>query len=246
MQFSIVIPAFNEERRIVRAIDAVTAEVQGLSRDFEVICVDDGSDDGTATEIARRATLDGRVRLLRMPAHRGKGAAVRAGVLDARGELIFCLDADLSVPPPAIAAALPLLQQGADVVRGSRRCPGARVLRRQGLLRRGCGRVFAALARTCADPEATDLTCGFKGYRRAAAQAIFGRCRLSGWAFDAECAWLARRLGCRTHEIPVQWTNDPDSRVRLPAAMLESGASLLWLWYRSLRSRLLRTDPLSA
>jgi dolichyl-phosphate beta-glucosyltransferase len=246
MQISVVIPAFNEERRIASAIDAVTAEAEALGHGFEVICVDDGSSDATAGVVAQRALLDPRVRLLRMPVHRGKGAAVRAGVLDASGDLIFCLDADLSAPPQAIAAALPLLGRDADVVRGSRHCPGAKVLRRQGVLRRSLGRVFTALARNCADPEATDLTCGFKGYRRDAARAIFGHCRLAGWAFDAESAWVARRLGCRTREIPVQWTNDPDSRVRLPAALLESGAGLLWLWLRSLRARVLRTDPQEA
>jgi dolichyl-phosphate beta-glucosyltransferase len=237
MDLSVVIPLWNEQRRIAAAIAAVAAEVQALGAEFEILCVDDGSSDATADLIDGCARRDPRIRLLRLQAHRGKGAAVRAGVLAARGQLVCFLDADLSVPARAIGQALPLLLAGADVVRGSRHCDGARVLRRQGAARRVFGRLFLALTRTWTDPSATDLTCGFKGYRRAAALAIFARCRLAGWAFDAEAAWVARRLGFVTRELPVEWTHDPDSRVRLPSAVLGSAVELARLALRQLHSR---------
>lgn len=245
MLVSVVIPAWNEERRIARAVAAVADELVRVGLDFEIVGVDDGSTDATAAVLARCAR-DPRVRIARLAKHAGKGAAVREGVLSARGDFVFFIDADLSTPPSAIAAALALLQSGADVVRGSRHCAGARVVRRQGLPRRLLGHWFLVVARAIADPAASDLTCGFKGYRRAAALTIFGQCRLTGWAFDAETALIARRIGFVTRELPVEWTDDPDSRVRLPAAMLQSATGLLRLMVRDLRGRVLHPRPRQA
>jgi dolichyl-phosphate beta-glucosyltransferase len=235
LSISVVIPAFNEEHRIDAAVRAVMGKLEAIGEEFEIVCVDDGSRDGTADRVARWAARDPRVRLVRLPENTGKGAAVREGVLAARGDLVFFLDADLSTPPAAIEDALPHLKDGADVVIGSRNREGARVDRPQGAVRRSLGRGFLVLARAVADPKATDLTCGFKGFRRPAAEAIFKRTTLPGWAFDAETALIARRLGLVRREIPVHWRNDPDSRVRVAGAIAQSLLDLIRLAWRDAR-----------
>jgi len=235
MQVSVIVPAFNEEARIGEAVAAVTRHLVEVGLTFEILCVDDGSTDKTAAVVEELAARDPRVRLLRMPRNEGKGEAVRQGVFAARGRFVFFLDADLSTRPEAIDASLPHLQDGADLVAGSRHCPGSRVVRAQPAWRRSLGRGFLVLARLVADRTATDLTCGFKGFRRSAAQEIFGRARLRGWAFDAETALIARRLGLVRREIPVEWTDDPDSRVRVPSAIAHSLLDLARLAWHDAR-----------
>jgi dolichyl-phosphate beta-glucosyltransferase len=241
VEVTVLIPAFNEAARIARAVRESLAALESEGAPGEVLCVDDGSTDGTAHEVL--ALGDPRVRLLRLPVNRGKGAAVRAGVFAARGRIVFVLDADLSTPPQAMGAALPHLRDGVDVVFGSRHCAGARVLKPQGALRRSLGRGFLRLARRVADPGASDITCGFKGFRRAAAHAIFRHATVDGWAFDAETALIARRLELVRREVPVAWTNDPDSRVRVLSATLGSLLDLARIRLRDARGAY-RTTPM--
>jgi dolichyl-phosphate beta-glucosyltransferase len=235
VEVTFLIPAYNEQRRIARAVRESLAAVESEGASGEVLVVDDGSDDATAAIVAELAAEDPRVRLHRLPENRGKGAAVRAGVFEARGRIVFVIDADLSTPLAAVGDALPHLRDGADVVAGSRHREGAAVLRRQGVLRRSLGKGFLFLARRIADPASTDITCGFKGFRRAAAAAIFRRATIDGWAFDAETALIARRLGLVRREVPVAWTNDPDSRVRVAGAVLASFRDLVRLKWRDAR-----------
>jgi len=201
VEVTILIPAFNEAGRIERAVRESLVRLESEGAPGEVLVVDDGSTDATATIVLGLAAEDARVRLHRLPGNRGKGGAVRAGVFEARGDIVFVLDADLSTPTSSIGDALPHLRDGADVVTGSRHCAGASVLRRQGILRRSLGKGFLLLARRIADPRSTDITCGFKGFRRAAATAIFHRVTVDGWAFDAETALIARRLGLVRREV---------------------------------------------
>lgn len=235
VEVTVLIPAYNEASRIGRAVRETLALLDSEGAGGEVLVVDDGSADGTAGIVADLAARDARVRLHRLPENRGKGAAVRSGVFEARGEIIFVIDADLSTPPSVIGDALPHLRNGADVVTGSRHREGAKVLRRQGILRRSLGKGFLTLARRIADPDATDITCGFKGFRRAAAAAIFRRATIDGWAFDAETALIARRLELARREVPVAWTNDPDSRVRMAGAVLRSLRDLVRIGWRDAR-----------
>jgi dolichyl-phosphate beta-glucosyltransferase len=237
MDITTIIPAFNEAERIGPAVRSVLEHLDHLGGEAEVLCVDDGSLDDTAKRVEELTRKDPRVRLLRIPVNRGKGAAVRKGVMEARGRFVFVLDADLSAPPTAIDAALPHLQDGAHWVAGSRSCAGAEVVRPQGVVRRVLGRCFLRLARQIADPKATDLTCGFKGYRNEVARAIFERSRIDGWAFDAETALIGRRLRLVRRDVPVRWANDPDSRVRVGRAVLESARDLARITWNDLRGR---------
>jgi dolichyl-phosphate beta-glucosyltransferase len=206
---SVVIPAFDEERRLPRTLETVVAHLRGRERPFEIVVADDGSGDRTAA-LAECAGPE--VRVLRLP-HRGKGAAVRAGVLAARGDLLLVTDADLSTPITDLDRLLVALER-CDVAIGSRHVAGARVAAPQRLDRRLMGRVFNVLVRALLLPGLRDTQCGVKLFRREVALAVFERCRSDGFAFDVEALALARRFGHHVAEVPVEWRNSPDSRVR--------------------------------
>ncbi len=219
---SVVIPAYNEAVRLSATLRAVTVFLDAQPFMSEIIVVDDGSTDRTA-EVASHALPDGRIRLLREP-HRGKGAAVRAGMLAARGERVLFTDADLAVPIEEADRLLALLDRGSAVVIGSREGDGAS---REGepLFRHVMGRVFNRLVRMIAVPGIDDTQCGFKLFRADAVAAIVPRLRLYGsnapevhsarvTGFDVEVLVIAHRQGFRICEVPVRWRYGMNSKVR--------------------------------
>ena len=221
-ELSLVLPLFDEEARVAGSLAELRAALARSGRRWEVLAVDDGSRDGTAARLAAEAAGDARLRVLTLARNRGKGAAVRAGVLAARGAYVVFLDADLSTDLEALPRLLERLEAGADVVYGSRRVAGALVLARQPRGRELAGRVFSWLARRAADPDVRDFTCGFKGFRADAARALFEPLSTERWAFDAEVARRARRLGLAREELAVRWTQRGASKVRVPSAAVRS------------------------
>ncbi|MDP8903761.1 MAG: glycosyltransferase family 2 protein [Chloroflexota bacterium] len=233
---SIILPAYNEEARINSALDELFGYLRrrGPAREggrasielgsWEVLIVDDGSTDATARIVERRAEqgvaadVPSVVRLLREP-HRGKGGAVRAGVLAARGEYVLFTDADLATPPDQ----LPLLTEALadhDVALGSRIQPdGSDRRRSQPLHRRLLGRVFHLFARLWVTGPVPDTQCGFKGFRAAVAHDLFEQQRIESIVFDAEIIHLARRRGYRITNVPVQWTDKRGSRMHVRPAL---------------------------
>ena len=209
MWISVVIPAYNEERRLPLTLRTVVAHLRDRGLPFEVVVADDGSLDGTAGFAGEAAP---EVRVLRLP-HRGKGAAVRAGVLAAGGDLLLVTDADLSTPIVELDRLVDALGR-CEVAIGSRHVAGSRVEVRQRLDRRVMGRAFNLLVRALLLPGLRDTQCGVKLFRRDVAMAVFEPCRSEGFAFDVEVLSLARRLGYRVAEVPVEWRDSPDSRVR--------------------------------
>ncbi len=237
---SVVLPVYNEAlvlERTFRELLPFLEQLEGLSGDFEVVCVDDGSRDGSAQMLARAAAQDARVRVHTLPANRGKGAAVRAGVLEARGAAVLFMDADLSTPLQETRAFLASLAAGYDVAIGNRRAPGSEIRRRQPWLRQTLGKGFTLLARTLLAPGVGDFTCGFKAFRGEAAGAIFRRSTLDGWAFDAELIVIARAQGWRIVQLPVTWRHEDDTKVRLGAAVLSSLRDVGVIWLRRVRGR---------
>jgi dolichyl-phosphate beta-glucosyltransferase len=225
MQLSVVIPAYNEARRIGLSLQRVWEYLEARcgAGDFEIIVVDDGSDDSTSAVVGEVATRAPEVTLIRLPHNRGKGAAVRAGMMAAHGEAVLFSDADLSTPIEEAEKALQLLVEGNDVVIGSRALAGSRILVRQPRLRESLGRLFNLLLRAFLRIPFRDTQCGFKLFRREAAHAIFQRARIDGFAFDVEAILIAQQLGYVIREMPVRWLNDPESKVTLlrhPAQML--------------------------
>ncbi len=221
---SVVVPAFNEARRLPGTLPRMIEYARGLAEPVEIIVVDDGSTDGTGDAAAAVARTCDLVTVLRADRNRGKGAAVRRGVLAARHGHVLFTDVDLSTPMEEAAKLRVALGNGADVAIGSRRLAGSDVQVHQPWLRELAGRTFSGLVSLLLLPGVHDSQCGFKAFRRSVAREIFGRQRLEGFGFDAEVLWLARRLDYRIAEVPIVWRDDRRSNVRL---VRDSGGMVL-------------------
>jgi dolichyl-phosphate beta-glucosyltransferase len=226
---SLVVPCFDEGARIDACLDALLAWADARPHlRVECVVVDDGSTDGTRARAEARAAADPRVRLVEAAKNGGKGAALRLGVASAEGDVVVFLDADLAAPVETVDRMLPALQDGVDVVVGSRVAPGAEVLRPEGRLRRVLGRGYLWLARRWLGLGVSDVTCGLKGFRRGSGQRLFAATRSSRWGIDAEVLYLAERTGLVVEEVPVRWSHGAGSAVRLPRDAWRS-ARELWL-----------------
>lgn len=212
-QLSVVIPAFNEAARLPATLVRIKQYLEQTSLSHEILVVDDGSLDDTAARATQ--TLGGRVHVLRNETNRGKGFAVRRGMLEARGERRLMSDADLSTPVEELDRLMGKMDEGFDVVIASRALPGARVEVRQPFFRENVGRLFNLLVQALLLPGLHDTQCGFKLWSAQAAAEGFSRARLDGFSFDVEVLHLARRRGRSIAEVPVTWRNDAASRVTL-------------------------------
>ncbi len=237
---TLVVPAFNEEKRLpvslARIADWLGSRGPGLA--VEVLVVDDGSSDRTAAVAEKTAAglgLDARV--IRLPENRGKGAAVRAGALEAAGVHVLVTDADLSTP---IEEVEKLLAAGAPVAIGSRAVDATLVKQRQSLFRVASGKLFNLVVRLLVVSGIRDTQCGFKLFTRNAAREVFSRASVDRFAFDVEALLLARRLGYRIAEVPVLWFNSPDTRVGFGGG-LEAFVALFRI--RRIVSRAMRARP---
>lgn len=215
MGLSVVVPAYNEARRLRRTLPGLVEYLGRLEEPAEVIVVDDGSTDGTAAVVTELTRGHPEVSLLRSPANRGKGASVRRGMLAAREDHVLFTDADLAAPIEEAAKLRVKLAEGYDVAIGSRRLQSSDVQVRQPWGRALAGRLFSTVVWCFLLPGVRDSQCGFKAFRRPAAEVLFRRQRLDGFGFDVEVLWLARRLGYRAVEVPVVWRDDPESHIRL-------------------------------
>jgi len=239
---TLVVPAYNEEKRLPVSLARVAEWLgsRGPALAVEVLVVDDGSSDRTAAVAEKTAAglgLDARV--IRLPENRGKGAAVRAGVLEAAGDHVLVTDADLSTP---IEEVEKLLSAGAPVAIGSRAVDATLVKQRQSLFRVASGKVFNLLVRLLVVSGIRDTQCGFKLFTREAAREVFARATVDRFAFDVEALLLARRLGYRIAEVPVLWFNSPDTRVGFGGG-LEAFVALFRIRRRV--SRAMRARPAS-
>ncbi|MBI2371415.1 MAG: glycosyltransferase family 2 protein [Deltaproteobacteria bacterium] len=197
---SVVIPAYNEETRLPATLTRIAAHLKTLEVEAEIVVVDDGSTDRTAAVVQGLAGAIPGLRLDRHPENRGKGAAVRSGVLQAAGGYILISDADLSTPIEELDRFLPLLQDGAAL-----------------------GKLFNLFVRVLVLRGLKDTQCGFKALRAPTVRPLFARQRITGFGFDVEILYLARKAGLAIREVPVTWINSPSSRVHLlkhPLGML--------------------------
>ena len=231
---SVVIPAHNEARRLPGTLDKVAAFLQAQPYRAEIVVVENGSTDETLA-IARRfqESHPGLVRVFH-EARRGKGLAVRRGMLEARGEYRFLCDADLSMPIEELPRFLPPHLTDFDVAIASRELPQARRVG-EPAYRHLVGRAFNLMVQALALPGFRDTQCGFKCFRGEVADDLFQRQTLEGMSFDVEILFVARRRGYRIVEVPITWYFDPDSRVRLVHDSLRMALDLLTIRWRAWR-----------
>jgi len=226
---SIVVPAYAEERRIGRCVKELRQLASEFPRLAEVIVVVEPSGDRTADVARQAAEGDALFRIVENPEHRGKGYAVRRGMLEASGEFIFFMDTDLSVPLRYVApfvAHLDAHPRTAGAI-GNRRHSASLITRHQNFLRERAGRLFNIFVRALGLSVSMDTQCGFKVFRGTNAKEIFSKAQIDGFAFDTEILLLARKLRMSIDELPVEWVNDEDTKFRPIRDGLQSFRDLL-------------------
>ncbi|MGH9373879.1 MAG: dolichyl-phosphate beta-glucosyltransferase [Vicinamibacterales bacterium] len=211
IRLSLVIPTYNEAERVGQTLDELLTELPSFGFPYEIRVVDDGSEDRTTEVVERLERIDDRIVLQREP-HRGKGGALRAGLLAARGTLRFMCDADLSMPPREIHRFVSLVPEVCDIAIGTREGPGARRVD-EPAYRHVMGRAFNALVRYGLLPDLQDTQCGFKLFTARAIEAVLPITTVEGWTFDLEVLFVARLQGWRIREVPIEWHYQEQSRV---------------------------------
>jgi dolichyl-phosphate beta-glucosyltransferase len=216
IELSIVIPAYNEERRLPRSLESIQTwlVVRSLASAAEILVVDDGSTDATP-RLARESSAPGApVRLISNGSNRGKGYSVRHGMLEARGRIGLFTDADLSAPIDEADKLLSALGYS-DVAIGSRAMNRKLIEIHQSRLRELAGIIFNRIVRLFTGLPIEDTQCGFKAFRSVSCRPIFEQQRIEGFGFDPEILFIARKHGLRIVEVPVCWAHDPGTKVRV-------------------------------
>ncbi len=234
---SVVIPAYNEERRIAKSLDEIVEFLGRRDGGCELIVVDDGSVDRTAQLVRSHAAFGDPLSLIELPANRGKGAAIREGVLASRGRLVLFSDADLSTPLGELAKLEAASAEGIEIAVASRACRGAELRERQPFYRVLMGKIFNKMVQLLATRGIADTQCGFKLFDGDIARRLFTLSKIDGFGFDVEILFLARKAGFSISEIPVVWINDPHSTVHPVRDSLLTFLDLV-------RIRIHRYDPL--
>ncbi len=241
-KLSIAVPVYNEAERLEKTF---TALKQGVRSDVfqikEVIFVDDGSRDDTKKMIKawikHIKTVKTAYRLISYGKNRGKGYAVKTGMLAATGDYILFMDADMSTPLPELLKMQPVMVEGKDVIIGTRKNGHSTVIKHQPLYREVLGKAFTLLSNIITNTWVTDFTCGFKVFSHEAAQKVFSRARIERWGYDAEILFIAKNLGMSMKEVPVVWANDDRSKVNLMKALPQTLAELYTIRKNALRGR---------
>ena len=234
---SIVIPAYNEEERLVLSVGKIASYLDAGGIDAEILVVDDGSKDRTA-ELAAKALAGRRGRVVANGENRGKGYSVRHGVLEARGRFVLLTDADLSTAIEDHAKLAQVIRdRDLDVVIGSRALPDSKVEIRQGWLRQTMGRGFNVIIRVLTGLPFRDTQCGFKLMDRERVKPLFEKMVVDGFAFDVELLFLCARFGLSVADVPVTWRNATGSKVSIvgdPLSMIADVLRVRWRFRRGL------------
>lgn len=226
MRVSVIIPAYNEAERLPITLGATLDYFQARREPFEILVVDDGSRDGTAQVVSQfsQAHPDVSVQCLSYGGNRGKGYAVRYGMLRAGGDLRLFCDADLATPAEEYEVVLAAMErEKTEIGIGSRPLRQSHLMVHQPWYREWLGRGFNKAVQMLAVPGIADTQCGFKIFTARAAQDVFSRCRLDGFAFDSEALYVARRLGYTIAEVPIRWSHKAGSKV----SMIRDGLKML-------------------
>jgi dolichyl-phosphate beta-glucosyltransferase len=231
LELSVVIPAYNEERRLPAYLVEILAYLEVQHFSFEVIIVDDGSQDGTAVMVERFAAENSRVRLLQLPQNRGKGYAVKTGMLKASGKLRLFADADGATPISELEGLKKAIEAGADVAVASRALRDDSHTVKTNFHRKLMGTIFNFIVRTLTVKGINDTQCGFKLFSAEAANSAFSLQRIQDFGFDVEVLYICQKKGCRIVEVPVNWTDIPGTKVRLMRDSLRMFKDVLKIRY---------------
>jgi len=246
LRYSIVIPAYNESQRIVPTLNRVLSYIAEQEWDAELIIVNDGSRDDTASIVQGYVAHNSIVRLIENPGNRGKGYSVRNGMLNAQGEVLLFSDADLSSPIEEAPKLFAALEAGADVAIGSRWLRSELQTQRQPLHRQLFGRIFNLALRIVLGLSQKDTQCGFKAFTHQAAQAIFPLQRIERWGFDPEIIFLAKKQGFHVIEVAVKWAHDNHGQINPVRDGLRMFGEVLKIRWNSINGRYSMTRPTAA
>lgn len=236
-ELTIVIPLFNEATCLDQNVSELITYLEKLGLSYEIVFVDDGSTDNTKEICENIVSGTSRFRLISYPVNRGKGYAVRKGILQARGRQVVFTDADLAVPVHFIGPCLDALNNGASMVIGSRHLPESSFKVRENLLREFMGEIFRRFAIFSLGLRVTDITCGFKGFNKEAAFDIFSRSTIDRWGYDAEIVFLAQKLRYAIDEVAVDWCHSFDSKVRVGIDSIRTFTEIFKVRYNYLTKR---------
>ncbi|PID57228.1 glycosyl transferase [candidate division KSB3 bacterium] len=232
---SVVIPAYNEEARLPGSLKRIARYLGQQDYLSELIVVDDGSSDATVEKLRSMPGTFGTLEILENTINRGKGFSVRRGILHSRGEYVVFSDADLSTPIEEVEKLLPFLQDSYDIAIGSRALRESDIRVHQPWYREGMGKVFNRLARALKLTPFSDTQCGFKCFRGAVAHDIAVRQRIDHFSFDVEILFIAAHLNYRVKEVPIQWFDEPHSRVHAFYDAVHMFRDLLKIRYYALK-----------
>jgi dolichyl-phosphate beta-glucosyltransferase len=239
-ELSIIIPAYNEERRLGHTLARIhqyfTSSPRGMAG-IEIIVVDDGSTDGTASAALDCSGEMASFRLVSNGRNHGKGYSVRHGMMEARGRIALFTDADLSAPIEECEKLFAALETGYDVAIGSRALDRSLISSRQSRFREVAGIIFNGFVRLFTGLRFEDTQCGFKAFKRERCRIIFEQQRIEGFGFDPEVLFLAKRHGLRTSEVPVRWAHDAGTKVRMVRDSLLMFGDLVYIRWNWLLGR---------
>lgn len=239
---SIVVPAYNEEERLPRTLARLHEYYSAQDYEFDVVVVSDGSTDGTVALVREFAQAHPHFSLIEYSPNRGKGYAVRRGMLEAQGDLVLFCDADLATPQEETEKLLAHIRDGANVAIGSRPLRESRLEKHQPLFRELLGRLFNKVVQALAIKGIDDTQCGFKLFTHGASQEVFSRCKFDGFSFDFESLMVARDLGYRIDEVPIRWSHQEGSKVVLLRDGPRMLRDLVRLRLMGRRARLVRSE----
>ena len=232
---SAIIPAYNEEANISGTLREVAEYLKGKDFTSEVIVVDDGSKDATSQKALEFDQEIDNFRLIESKPNRGKGYVLKKAMLEARGKYLMFMDADNSTSIKELDKFLPYLEEGCDVVIGSRRLKESEVTVPESALRIFMGNVYILLSKTILGARVSDFNCGFKAYRREAAKRIFSLQRMDDWSYDTELIFLIHKMGMKIKEVPVKWAHKYTSKVKPLKAGIDSFLSLIRIKANSIK-----------
>lgn len=227
---SIIVPLYNEEGRLAN-LSKIFKFFKNKNLNYELILINDGSNDKTLNKL-NELSKNFKFKLISYQKNRGKGYAVKMGMIKARGKYRLFTDIDLSTPIEVFNKFLPILSKY-DIVIGSRKKRGSRLIIHQPKLREKLGKAFTILSQGFLNINLTDFTCGFKCFSKEAAEKIFFRQKINRWGFDTEILFIGKKMGLSVKEVPVVWRNDIETKVKLPWDIITSLADLVKIRYNN-------------